>query len=56
MAERGQLSARRGVIPKYPETDVEKIGVRLLLLSPGDAEKLGKKYFELRERFLINRR
>jgi len=56
MAERGQLSARRGVLPKYPETDVEKIGVRVLLLSPEDAEKHGKKYFELRERFLINRR
>jgi len=51
----GSLSGRRGIGSKYSEMDVEKRGVRLLLLGPDDSKILGKKYLELRERFLLNR-
>jgi len=56
LVSQGILSPRRGIKLKYPEMDAEKRGVRLLMLRPEDAEKLGEKYMELRGRFLIDRR
>ena len=55
LAERGWFSGRRGVKPKYPELDVEGKGIRVLLLRPEDAERLEKKYLQLREEFLMKR-
>jgi len=55
LASKGRQSPRPGIRPKYPEIDVEKNGGSLLYLRPDDAEKFGKQYFELRERFLLNR-
>ncbi len=51
----GSLSGRSGIGSKNPVMDMEKRGVKLLLLRPDDSEILGKKYLELRERFLLNR-
>ena len=56
LSDKGQQVARHGIKLKYPEIVVENRGVRLQLLRPEDSEKLGKKYLELRERFLLNRR
>lgn len=55
LAGRGWFSGRRGIRPKYPDLDVEATGVQVLLLRPEDAERFGKKYQELRERFLVRR-
>ncbi len=55
LAERGWFSGRRGIKPKYPELDIEGKGARVVLLRPEDAERFGKKYEELRERFLLRR-
>ncbi len=51
----GRISGRRGIKPKYPDMDFEGKGVRVLLLTPQDTEKLEKKYQQLREEFLLNR-
>ena len=55
LAEKGWYSGRRGIKLKYPEIDVKKRGVSVLVLRPDDADQLGKKYFQLRERFLLRR-
>ena len=55
LAEKGFYSARPGIKLKYPEMDIERNSVNLLLLTPEDAEKLGKTYLELRERYLLRR-
>lgn len=55
LASLGRLSGRRGIKPKYPDMDFEGRGVRVLLLTPEDTEKLDKKYQQLREEFLLNR-
>ena len=55
LAERGRLSGRRGIAPKYPDLDVEAKKVRLLLLRPEDAEQMGKRYQQLREEFILQR-
>jgi iron(III) transport system substrate-binding protein len=49
----GRISGRRGIKPKYPDMDFEGKGVRVLLLTPEDSEKLEKKYQQLREEFLL---
>jgi len=41
--------------PKYPELDMEKNGVRIMLLKPEDTDRLGKEYPQLREEFLLRR-
>ena len=53
LAEFGRLSPRRDVRPKYPELDFDGKGVRLLLLTPEDADRWGKDYQQLREEFLL---
>jgi len=55
LAERGWFSGRRGIKPKFSELDVEGKGIRVLLLRPDDADRLGKKYLQLREEFLLKR-
>lgn len=55
LAKNGWYSGRRGIKLKYPEIDTEKRRARVLLLRPEDADQLGKKYFQLRERFLLRR-
>ena len=56
LSEKGLLhSGRRGIKPGYPELDLDKQGVRPVLLRPDDLEQLGKKYFDLRERYLLIR-
>jgi len=55
LTEAGRLSGRRGIKPKYQEMDVEGKGIRVFPLRPEDAAQLGKKYQQLRERFLMRR-
>ncbi len=55
LAERGWLSGRRAVKSKYPDLDLEAKGVKVSLLRPEDADRFGRKYEELRERFLLRR-
>jgi iron(III) transport system substrate-binding protein len=56
LVDKGLLhSGRHGVKPKYPELDLERRGVRALLLTPEDVEALGKNYFQLREKYLLIR-
>lgn len=55
LAERGWFSGRYGVKPKYPELDIEGRKISVSLLRPEDSERFGKKYEELRERFLLKR-
>jgi iron(III) transport system substrate-binding protein len=54
-ADRGFFSGRNDIKPRNPELDLEKRGVRTLLLTPEDVEQVGAKYFELRERYLLLR-
>ena len=51
----GRLSGRRDVRPRYPELEMERNNVRILLLKPEDTDQLGKQYQQLREEFLLGR-
>jgi iron(III) transport system substrate-binding protein len=53
VADKRFYSLRRGIRPKYPDFDLEKRGIEVLVLRPEDAERLGKEYFEIRERHLL---
>jgi ABC-type Fe3+ transport system substrate-binding protein len=53
--EAGRISGRRGLRPKYSDIDIEAKGVRILLITPGDAVQLEKPYQQLREEFLMRR-
>ncbi|MGH7831638.1 MAG: ABC transporter substrate-binding protein [Candidatus Binatia bacterium] len=55
LGEGGRYSGRPGIKLKYPEMEVEKRGVSLMLLRPEDAEQLSGKYMELTERVLRKR-
>jgi iron(III) transport system substrate-binding protein len=53
MTQVGRISARRGMKPKYPDLDLEGKGIRVLALTPEDADRFGDKYQQLRKAFLI---
>lgn len=55
LTEVGRVSGRRGVKPKYREMDTEAKGIHVAPLGPDDAVQFGKKYQQLRERFLMRR-
>ena len=55
VVQKRAFSGRKGINIKHPELDTESKGVQALLLRPEDAGQLGKKYLELRERYLLIR-
>ena len=58
LVEKRLHSGRSGIEIKDPDldmADVQRRGIRVVLLNPHDVEQLGKPYLDLRTRYLLNR-